>query len=168
MKKHLTVSEVESALKRMIVLIDTREQKNEHIIQYLDSKGIGFSIRRIRTGDYSAQLDDMTIEDEIVIERKGSLTELAGNVAGDRTRFEAELIRAKAVGVKVFLMVEDAEWSDISRHRYRTELSPKAFEATLMAWQARYNVTILFTPKEDAGRRLYEILWYWMRENITV
>ena len=168
MKKHLTETEVKDALKRMEIVIDTREQENQHILDYLDCHKIPSVTRKLNVGDYSAQLDGNTIEDEIVIERKGSLTELAGNVSNDRQRFEAEFLRAKANNIKVFLLIEDAEMKDITQGNYRSQLNSKAFEATIMSWSARYNITFLFIPKVDAGRVIYEFLYYKMREAISI
>jgi ERCC4-type nuclease len=167
MKRHLNDSEVTAALKRMQIICDTRERENKHILDYLESRGIALITRRIKTGDYSAQLDDLTIEDEVVIERKSGLDELANNVSNDRQRFEDEFLRAKANGVKIFLLVENAEWRDIADAKYRSKVNAHAFEATLCSWQVRFNITIMFTPRADAGRRLYEILWYFMRERIA-
>ena len=167
MKKHYTDTELTNALKRMEIVVDTREQENKHILTYLEERGVSTITRRIRTGDYSAQLDGMTIEDEVVIERKGSLSELAGNVGTDRQRFEAEFLRAKAGNIKVLLLVEDAEWQDIAKGKYRSQVSPKAFEATLMSWSADYNITLIFTPKADSGRMIYEYLYYKMRKVLS-
>ena len=57
MKKHYTDTELTNALKRMEIVVDTREQENKHILTYLEERGVSTITRRIRTGDYSAQLD---------------------------------------------------------------------------------------------------------------
>ena len=40
--------------------------------------------------------------------------------------FEDEFTRAKAEGLKVFLLIENASWSDILLHNHRSKLAPKA------------------------------------------
>ena len=48
---------------------------------------------------------DLYFSDEIAIERKASLDELANNLTADRTRFEDEMLRSK--DCKVLLMLEN-------------------------------------------------------------
>ena len=71
-------------------------------------------------------IGNMTLEHDVVIEKKNGLDEIAGNFTVDRQRFEDEFIRAKAEGLKVFLIIENASWSDILLHNYRSKLTPKA------------------------------------------
>jgi ERCC4-type nuclease len=147
----------------MSIICDKREQENQHIIKYLDDHKINHTDRSLDTGDYSAMIDDCTLEHEVIVERKGSLSELAGNLTADRQRFEDEMIRAKANGIKVFLLIEDAEWADIINHNYRSKLLPKSFSASLLSWQVKYNITLLFCGKRDSGYVIHGILWYWAR-----
>ena len=51
MKKHYTDTELTNALKRMEIVVDTREQENKHILTYLEERGVSTITRRIRTGD---------------------------------------------------------------------------------------------------------------------
>ena len=105
MRRHYTDSEIKKALSELTVIIDSREQVNMHLTSWLDSKGIKHTTRALETGDYSAMLDGETFEDEVVIERKANLDEIAGNFTTGRERFEREMIRAKANGIKVFLII---------------------------------------------------------------
>lgn len=51
-----TDSELKALLSSMIVLVDTREQINEHVTAYFDKKKIAYTSMKLDTGDYSAML----------------------------------------------------------------------------------------------------------------
>ena len=166
MLTHYTDAEIKQKLKELVVITDSREQVNGHLIAWLDKHNIQHKSRALETGDYSVMLGDTTFEDEVVVERKANLDEIAGNFTSGRERFEREMIRAKANGIKVFLIVENASWSDIFLHNYRSELKPKSFFATLLSWQARFNLTIVFCKPSETGQILYGTLYYWARERL--
>lgn len=166
LREYLNDQEIKKKLKELCVICDTREVVNNHITSWLDKNNISHQSRALETGDYTAMLDGYTFEDEVVIERKANLDEIAGNFTTGRERFEREMIRAKANGIKVFLVVENASWSDILLHNYRSELKPKSFFATLLSWQARFNLTIVFCKPSETGQILYGTLYYWARERL--
>lgn len=166
MLTHYTDAGLKKALKDLCVICDTRENINQHITSWLDKHKIPHQSRALETGDYSAMLGDYTFEDEVVIERKANLDEIAGNFTTGRERFEREMIRAKANGIKVFLIVENASWSDILLHNYRSDLRPQSFIATLLSWQARFNLTIVFCKPSETGQILYGTLYYWVRNRL--
>ena len=161
MRRHYTDSEIKKALSELTVIIDSREQVNMHLTSWLDSKGIKHATRALETGDYSAMLDGETFEDEVVIERKANLDEIAGNFTTGRERFEREMIRAKANGIKVFLIIENASWHDILLHNYHSQLKPQSLMASLLSWQVRYNITIMFCRPEETAQLMYSTLYYW-------
>jgi ERCC4-type nuclease len=164
MKRHYTEKEISELLKQLTVICDTREQVNEHVTGYLDSKKIPRITRKLDTGDYSAMIGDMTLERDVVIEKKNGLDEIAGNFTVDRQRFEDEFTRAKADGLKVFLLIENASWSDIYLHNYRSKLKPQSLIASLLSWQVRFNITIIFCKPSETGQIIYGILYYAARE----
>jgi len=104
MRMYYTDKEIKELLKSLVILIDTREQENTNIIEFLERKKVSYKTKALNFGDYSFFLPenkelgiqrDLYFDREIVIERKGSLSELAGNLTKDRERFEKELIRKK-------------------------------------------------------------------------
>jgi ERCC4-type nuclease len=155
------------------VLIDTRENANEHICRYFDQKKIPYESKKLDYGDYSIKIPkneeigvqrDFFFDDSVVVERKGSLDELAGNLTKDRARFESELIRAK--GTNIALMIENATYTDLVMGRYRSEYKPKSFVATLATFSARYGLDVNFVDKELAGNWIYHRLYYAVREEL--
>lgn len=166
MTRHYTDKEIVEALKQLTIICDTREQVNGNITGYLESKKIPYVTRKLDTGDYSAMIGDMTLERDIVIEKKNGLDEIAGNFTADRQRFEDEFTRAKAEGLKVFLLVENATWSDILLHNYRSKLEPKSLIASLLSWQIRFNITLIFCKPSETGQIIHGILYYAAREHL--
>ena len=164
MVTYRTDKEINELLKQLTIVCDTREQVNGHITGYLDSKKIPHKPRKLDTGDYSAMIGEQTLEHEVVIEKKNSIDEIAGNFTVDRQRFEDEFTRAKAEGLKVFLVIENCSWSDIFLHNYRSKLEPKSLIASLLSWQVRFNITICFCKPEETGQIIHGILFYAARE----
>ena len=74
------------------------------------------------------------------------------------------LDRAKAEGLKVFLIIENASWGDIFLHNYRSKLKSQSLLASLLAWQVRFNITIIFCKPSETGQIIHGILYYAARE----
>jgi ERCC4-type nuclease len=173
MRFHFTDKELKQLLASMVVLIDTREQENAHIIDYLSKKKVNFEVRKLDFGDYSCLIpknEELCVQrplfftESCVIERKGSLDELAGNLTVGRTRFESELLRARDANMA--LMVENATYGDLVRGNYHSKYEPKSFVATLATFSARYGLDVNFVEKELAGNWIYHRLYYAVREEL--
>ena len=165
MVKHWTETDLTQELKNLTIIADTREQQ-KHIIDYFENKKVPVINRKLDVGDYSAQIGEMSLEKDIAIERKHSLDELCGNLTGDRDRFEREFIRAKANGTKVFLVVENGSYEDIYLENYRSQLPAKSLMGSLMSWQVRFNITIIFCAHQNTARIIHQILYYAAREQL--
>ena len=166
MVRRYTEAELKSELKKLCIICDTREQVNNHVTKHFDKGKIPYKTRKLDTGDYSAMLDDITLERDVAIERKHNLDEICGNFTAERERFEREMLRAKAYGTKLFLIIENATWKDVFLGNYRSKLDPKSLAASLMSWQAKYNLTIIFCEPENTGRLIYGIIYYFAREKL--
>lgn len=166
MKTYYTEKERKEKLSRMSIIVDTREQVNYNVLGYLQEKGVTRTERKLDVGDYSFEIDGITFEDSVVIERKANLDEIAGNFTVNRARFENEFLRAKAHGTKVFLLIEKASWQDIKAHNYRSQMKPAALMGSLLSWQVKYNITVLFCLPELAGELITSTLYYWAKEQL--
>lgn len=170
MKKKYTDSEIKAILKTLEVIVDTREKGNSHIIGYLESKKVPVESRALDTGDYSAAVTvdgvKLSIEDEVCIEKKNSIDEIAGNFTAERERFEREFLRAKAKGVKMFLFIENASYEKIMAHKYTSKTSPSALIASLLSWQARFNITVVLCDRQTLPEILLNTLYYAARESL--
>lgn len=160
----------EHILKNAIVLVDTREQENTHIIEYLDKKGIAHKSVKLDFGDYGLLVpkndvygiyNDMLLD--YAVERKGSLEELSSNFTNDRDRIEKELWRGSG---KMDLLVENGSLDDIMNANYNTKYDKNSFIATLCTFHHRYNVGLNFCAKEKSGLMIVALLKYKLREEL--
>lgn len=154
-----------SILKDITIISDTRERKNQHIINYLDENKIPYIVDKLDSGDYSLVLPnypELNMDRKIIIERKNSLTELAGNFTKGRERFKNEFER---IGdSKIHLVVETATFKKLHNGSYRSEFSPKAYMASLLTWQIRYDCPIWFAETTESPNLIYQIMYYELNE----
>ena len=165
MVKHWTDKELTEELKRLTIICDTREQ-DRHVSEYFEKNKIPTITRKLDTGDYSCQLEDVSFEREIVVERKHNLDEICGNFTTERERFEREFIRAKAYGTKVHLIIENASWSDVFLGNYRSKLPSKSLVGSLLSWMVRFNVSVTFCKPNETARIIHGIMFYYVREKL--
>lgn len=164
-------TEIKKLLQSMVVIIDTREQKNDHIIHYFDTKQASYKVKKLDHGDYGVILPaspDLGIQRDlhfdIAVERKNSIDELAASIK-DRNRFENEFYRARKSHFT--LMVEDANgYEDIVLHRYRSQYNPLSLLGSLKSFEARYGFSTAFIKRELAGNFIYHHLYYFVRNAI--
>lgn len=168
-----TDKEKTALLKSIGILVDTREQKNAHITDFFDKKNILWKSKSLTNGDYSffipknpeLNIDrDLYFDKDIIVERKNSIDELAGNFTKNRTRFEEEMATFPG---KKFLLIEGNTYDDIVKGNYRSEYAAKSYVATLHTFNHRYNLEIMFMPEnEQSGLWIYSTFMYWLRERL--
>lgn len=151
----------------MVILHDTKEQQNQHIIDYFEKEGIRHKARSLKTGDYTFMLEadpdfgitrDLWFSDVLAIERKNSVEELAGNIAdsGGTARFAREMSRFKDIQT-VYLVIENDQLDDIILHNYRSQINADSFLRTMLTWQKKSNFYINFVRRENMGKLIYEL-----------
>lgn len=165
MIKHWTDKELAEELKKLTIIEDTREQ-DRHVAEYFEKQKVPVITRKLDTGDYSCQLGDISFERDIAIERKRNLDEICGNFTAQRERFEREMIRSKAYGLKLYLIIENASWTDIFLGNYSSKLPSKSLVGSLLSWMVRFNLTVIFCKPEETGKILYGIFYYYARERL--
>lgn len=167
MKRYYTDKEYRQLIKNMVILCDTKDKKSKHILDEFDKQKIEYKSKALKTGDYSFMVKacpelgfqyDTYFTDELCIERKNSLSELAGNLASktDDNRIFKELNRMINIE-RVYLIIEDDCLDDIYEHNYKSDYNPDSYIRTLLTWQARNNMHIYFVKKENMSRTIYEL-----------
>ena len=165
-----TDKEIKELLKSIIILVDSRENANSHILKWFDEKKISYKIEKLEFCDYSFMLPanlplgfnrDLYFTDKISIEKKSGLEEISGNLTIDRLRFESEFIRSKG---NVHLLIENASYEDIIAHKYKTEYNPVSFLASLHSFADRYNFSINFIKDNKySAQFIYYTFYYHLR-----
>ena len=161
--------EAEECLRNMIFCVDSREQPTQALekrLEYLQP-----NVREtVNSGDYTAKTllpNGEWYYLPVVIERKMSATEIAGNFCHERERFIAEFNRARDAGTKLYILVEQTSWESIYAGAYRSQMKPQSLVASLLTWSARYNCPVMLCERADTGGKLIrDILHYEMREHL--
>ena len=143
----------------MVILHTTNEQKNQHILDYFDKKEIKHKAKALKTGDYTFMIEacpelgfvkDTYFTDELCIERKNSIDELAGNIKEHDERFFKELNRM--INIKTcYLLIENNKIDDIINHNYQSQYNELAFIRRLLGVQKISNFYLNFVQKENMG-----------------
>ena len=167
MKRFYTDKEYRQLIRNMVILCDTRDKTNQHILEEFDRQKIQYKQKSLKTGDYSFMIQacpdlgfayDTFFTDELCIERKNGLSELAANLTQktDDNRIFKELNRMINIE-RVYLLIETSKMDDIFTHGYRSEYNPDSFIRTLLTWQSRNGMHIYFLEKNNMARMIYEL-----------
>jgi ERCC4-type nuclease len=171
MKYKYTDKEIKELLSSIVILVDSREQENKHIIDYFDSKKIPWDKKKLDYGDYSAYLpknEELGIQRNLyfpaAIERKNSVDELAATIK-DRTRFENELIRSQRFPFLV--LVEDPNgYQNIITGNYRSDYQARSLLGSLKAFEVRYGFQTIFVAPHTVGNYIYHHFYYTIRNTL--
>lgn len=161
-RRKYTEGEQKKLLDSMVILVDTREKQNSHILDYFDKHKIEHKKMALPAGDYSFMLPknedlgidhDMYFYNDEVIERKRSLDELEQNFAKERERFNNEFSRMRAE--RRYLLIENATYGDVLTGNYgkystaddKHKFKPQSFLGSLHSFNAKYNLEIVFMPE---------------------
>ena len=146
----------------MVIQVDTREQKYEHVTKYFDSQGIKWVKSKCVVADYVNLENPM-----VVIDRKKDLQEVAGNVCQQHERFIRELELAKELGYKMIVLVEEptmicledvCHWYNWRRKKNPKAVTGKVLYKIMLTISQKYDVEWKFTSKEKCGERIVELL----------
>ena len=168
MKQYYTDKKYKELLSHLIILVDSRDKTNQALTDWFDANNIKWKIKALKTGDYGMMIEacpelgfqvDTYFSDELCIERKNSVAELAGNFANaskDDDRIFKELNRMINIE-RNYLLIENDSIEDIFTGNYRTKLNADSFLRALLTWQSRNNMHIYFVKREYMGRMIYEL-----------
>ena len=158
------------------IICDTREQMTARAEQRYKSFEVNYSRGTLSYGDYCGNITfrdgrklydaSHTISAKCVVERKMNLDELAQCFTRGRERFKKEFERAAAHDCRVFLLCENGSIEKILKHEYKSKFNPKAFLASVIAWNIRYNMQLIFCTQLSSGRVIREILYRDIKDRI--
>lgn len=97
-----------------------------------------------------------TYYDDLCIERKNSVSEIAGNFCEKDDRFLKELNRMTNIK-NVYLLIEDGSLQDILDGNYKSKLNELSLLRSILTVQKRSGFYLYFVQKESMGKMIYEI-----------
>ena len=168
-------SDKASFMKAVTILVDTREQVNEHITQAFQQMGVMIENKKLDYGDYSFMVGDKDFSRSCVIERKADIDELYGNVTADRERIEKELDTISRNAVQCVLLLENCGgWAYLKNFALTDEQMQKqgrkvknigaTVYAALQSWRCgnRYDFQVEFIPTRNlTAAKILEIFYYY-------
>lgn len=175
----MALKDKQDFMKKVVILIDTREQVNGHITEMFDKYGVKYEQRKLDYGDYSFIVgESRDFSKSCVIERKANVDELYNNVVQDRGRIEKEMFCASCQCRDLTMLVESVgSWKELKNYvvpdwqmqrdsqRKNAEIG-KTVYATLRAWSRgnRYRFSVEFVPdKSETAALMLELFYYYYR-----
>lgn len=156
-------------LNNFIILTDTRQQKEEHIIKEFDNQGILHIQTKLDSADYMALRYDeekgFYKDYSILIDTKKDLLEICGNLCHttEHQRILREIELGKQLGAKEFIFLigdnkikssEDIKnWS--SPH---TRVKGSTLLKIMRTMRERYGVRFVICPKSKMGEYIIRLL----------
>lgn len=153
-----------------MILVDSREKENSHIIKEFIKAKIDFLDKQpLKFGDY------VNHDKKIVIERKRDLVEFAGNCGKNHARFKRELERCFEAKYKMYILIEQPmKYEDMvlwknpkaysvkkmvnGKIREYKPMSGKQIKAICDSWRRQYGITFLFCHKKMSAYIIYKLL----------
>lgn len=152
-----------------LLLVDSREKPKaiKTILKEFEREGVPYSVTKLFIGDYQDYGNPF-----LIIDRKQSIQELAANCTRDHERFKRELERAKSVGARLIILVEQNRYMDRDKwihvegiedimlwsSPHTTIVGEKVYRV-LRAWRSKYDIDIQFCDKRQTGKRILDILY---------
>lgn len=152
-----------------MLIIDSREKPKaiKTILAQVEEAGVPYMVSKLPIGDY---MDFQ--RPELIIDRKQNIAEIAKNCTSDHRRFKAELERAKMVGSKLVILVEQNRYKDRDKWIHvetiddlmlwsspHTTIRGEKVYRVLRAWSAKYDIEVVFCDKRQTGKKILEILY---------
>jgi hypothetical protein len=138
---------------------DSRERKNQHILDYFDRHNIEYEIRKLDTADYWNDENP-----NVLIDRKQNLNEVAQNLCSpDSSRFWREVRRSYNDKQKFIVLIEHGpnikSLADVSSWQSKySRISGSRLQAEMYRVGIAYNIQFEFCSKRSTGKRIMELL----------
>lgn len=162
-----TEKEIKELMKGFVVIVDSREKVNMHILKYFEEQKMNYVNAKVDTGDYACYIKaipELGVFRDIYIpsfvERKNSIDEITGNLQkATQTAFENELIRSK--DNPFTLLIEDPNgYFNLITGNYRSSYKAQSLLARLNSFKAKYGFEMVYMDKLLSGNWIYYHLYY--------
>ena len=145
-----------------MIIVDTREQKWDHIKKYFDEHGVEYVVQKLNEGDYLN-----TEHPQIVIDRKRNVQEICSNLSSGKRniiRFVNECKRARAKKIRFIVLIEGTNCrntSDLATWKSKyTKHTGKWLLDKMFALTVSYDVEWMLCKTNETAKRILEVLEY--------
>lgn len=143
-----------------IIIVDTREKGHKSILKYFDEHNVDYIVSKLNYGDYMLYKNN-----NVVIDRKDSLTELAHNLCAttEHERIRKEIQRSKDDGCKDFIfLISESKIKTIEDIKSWTSPHTKVKGETLLkimtTMNMKYGVKFIIVPKKNMPQMIMKLL----------
>lgn len=156
-------------MNNFIILTDTRQQKEKHILKEFDNQGILHIRTTLPSADYMAlrynNQKGMYLDYSILIDTKKNLLEICNNLCrtSEHQRLIREIELAKSLGCKKFIFlvgekniksIEDIKtWSN--KH---TKVKGETLLKIMLTFSKHHDCNFMFVSKEKMGKTILRLL----------
>lgn len=151
----------------MIIQIDSREKGNKTILDYFNQVGQKYIVSKMYAGDYQ---DVNSVK--VLIDKKDSLVELAGNLCRtlEHERLKREIAKACDIGCERFIfLIASSKIASVDKvHEWQvpkrkdgslyTKVRPDILETIMKTMEEKYGVEFMFCKKVDMGKEIVRLL----------
>ena len=143
-----------------LILVDTREKGHKKILEHFDKVGQEYITTKLDTADYMIYKNY-----DVLIDRKDSILELAGNLCktSEHYRVVREIQRAKELGCKRFIfLVADQKITCVDEVENWTSKYSKVKGSTLQkilnTMSQKYEIEFQFVKKSEMPSKIIALL----------
>lgn len=150
-----------------IILTDTRQQKESHIIKEFDRQKILHIRTTLESADYMAvRYNNGFYKDySVLIDTKKDLEEISSNLCNTQNheRIKREIAKAKELGCNdfIFLIANNKikTLNDLKQWKSkRTKVKGVTLVKIMQTMKQRYGIRFIVVPKKDMGKKVVELL----------
>lgn len=156
-------------MNNFVVLTDTRQQKEEHILKEFDSQGILHIQTKLDSADYMALRYDekkgFYKDYSILVDTKKDLLEICGNLAhtSEHQRLVREVDLGHSLGAKQFIFLigeKDIKTIDDIKNwsNKHTKVSGTTLYKIMCSFKQHHNCRFIICNKKDMGKKIIELL----------
>jgi len=156
-------------MKNYVILTDTRQQKESHIIKEFDEQNILHIQTKLDSADYMALRYDeekgFYKDYSILIDTKKDLLEMCGNLAhtSEHERIKREIQRAKELDCENFIfLIQDNKIKTIEDIKNWSSPHTKVKGETLLkimqTMKQKYGIRFIVCEKKNIGLKIIELL----------
>ena len=156
-------------MRNFLILTDTRQKSEEHIIKEFDKQGVLHIRTTLPSADYMAVRFDSErgfyLDYSVLIDTKKDLEEIAGNLCNSKNHelVKREIFKGQELGTKEFIFLinsgkvktlEDLQnWSS-----KRTQVKGSTLIKVFNTMKERYGVNFILVPKKKIGETIINLL----------
>lgn len=146
--------------REMIIEMDTRNQVDNYVTDYLDKQNIKWIRNKLYSGDVKLLNDT-----KVIIDLKKDINEIASNLCRttEHERLKREIERAREIGCKRFIFmvkVKDITCVDeiINWKSKYSKVKPETLIKIIKTFSERYGVEFMFYKKNEIAPKIVELL----------